>query len=90
MSDYDTDEEYQKSILEFFNLTEYENDIIMDKIGILYSKVKDIPLFQDKMREGAKTVMSEDLEIGLVILFSYENFKEFRKILENYKIKLSD
>jgi protein tyrosine phosphatase len=84
------DQNYQNKFLEFFNLEEYDNEKIMDKIKQLYEVIKDIPVFQKEMRESAARVMSDDLEMGLVMLFSYDNFSDFCSLLENNEIKLSD
>lgn len=84
------DEEYQSTMLHFFNLEKYDEEKIMKKISILYANIKDIPLFQEKMRQSAARVMSEDLEMGLVMLFSYDDISEFCRLLKNNKIKLSE
>jgi hypothetical protein len=86
MLSYTTDEEYQNDILNFFDLSEYNSDKIMGKIEELYLKIKDIPEFREKMRTSANQYMSEDLEMGLVIQFSYDHFKEFHTLLEAHSI----
>ena len=84
------EKEYQSKFLDFFKLEKYDSEKIMEKISNLYTDIKDIPLFQEKMRQSAARGMSEDLEMGLVMLFSYDNFSEFCSLLENNKIKLSE
>lgn len=86
MLSYITDEEYQRDFLNFFRLEEYNSEKIMEKIKELYLKIKDIPEFQEKMSAGANQCMSEDLEIGLVLQFSYDHFKEFHTLLETHSI----
>lgn len=86
MLSYTTDEEYQNDILIFFNLSEYNSDKIIKKIEELYLKIKDIPEFREKMQTGANQCMSEDLEMGLVIQFSYDYFKEFHTLLKTHSI----
>lgn len=83
------EQQYQNKFLDFFNLEEYDNDQIMNKIKRLYERIKDIPLFQKKMQDSASRVMSDDLEMGLVMLFSYDNYSDFCGLLENNKINLS-
>ena len=90
MNSYNNDEEYQNLFLKFFNLVEYDDEKIMSKIEKLYLQIKDIPVFQEQMRKGASGIMSDDLEMGLVVLFSYDHFANFYQLLENHQIKLSD
>lgn len=87
--DYNNDEEYRNSILKYFSLTEYNEQSIMEKTHMLFEKVKDIPEFQEKMRTAAQSMGCEDLEMGLIILFSYDHFAELVTLLENHQIKLS-
>lgn len=89
MVSYSTDEEYQKVLLDFFKISEYDNDIILSRVNNLYQQVKDIPEIREKMKIGAARINTGDLEMGLVMMFSYDYFGEFYKILENHKIKFS-
>lgn len=89
MVSYSTDEEYQKVFLDFFKISEYDNDIVLSRVNKLYQEVKDIPEIREKMKIGASRINTDDLEMGLVMMFSYDYFGEFCKILENHKIKLS-
>jgi hypothetical protein len=86
MLSYTTNEEYQQRILEFFQLREYNSEKIMVKIDELYQKIKDKPEFCEKMRAGANQCMSEDLELGLIIQFSYDHFKDFHTLLKSHSI----
>lgn len=90
MPSFETDEEYRNEFLNFFQITEYNNDVIMEKVSKLYDRIKDIHVFQERMREGANRAMTEDLELGLVMMFSFDYFKDFCQLLENHQIKLSD
>ena len=85
---YETDDEYRSSLLRYFSLSEYDEQSIMEKTHILFEKVKDIPEFQEKMRIAAQSMGCEDLEMGLIILFSYEHFTELVSLLENHQITL--
>ena len=93
MTDYETryenDDEYRSSVLKYFSLSEYDEQSIMEITHMLFDKVKDIPIFQEKMRTAAQSMGCEDLEMGLIILFSYEHFAELVSLLENHQIKLS-
>jgi hypothetical protein len=83
-----TDDEYRAALLKYFSLEVYEERTIMDKTDIIFQKIKDIPMFQEKMKVAAATMLSEDLEVGLILLFSYDNFPEFRLLLEEHHISL--
>lgn len=83
---FSTDEEYRSAILDFFSLSDFDEEAIIGKTNLIYEKVKDIECFQIKMREAAAQILSEDMEMGLVILFSYDYFQEFRSLLEKHEI----
>ena len=85
---YETDDEYRSSLLRYFSLSEYDEESIMEKTHLLFEKVKDIPVFQEKMRTAAQSMGCEDLEMGLIILFSYEHFGELVSLFENHQITL--
>ena len=78
---YETDEEYQQVFLSLFDLKEWDGDIISKSLDELYLKIKDVPELNEKMKMAAGAILSEDTEIGLRILFSYDNFKEWHKTL---------
>ena len=86
---YKTDDEYRSTLLNYFSLSDYDEESIMEKIHLLFDKVKDIPVFQEKMRTATQSMGCEDLEMGLIILFSYDHFEELVCLLENHEIKLS-
>lgn len=86
---YENDEEYRNTLLQYFSLPEYDEQSIMEKTHELFEKIKDIPVFQEKMRTASQSMGMEDLEMGLIILFSYDHFAELIALLENHQIKLS-
>ena len=81
--DYNSNEEYQDTLLSLFGMEEYDNTI-MNKINIIYENIKTIPDFINKMEEGAALYGSDDLEMGLVMLFSYDKLPIFHKALSRY------
>ena len=85
---YETDDEYRKTLLNYFSLTEYNHETLMIKTRELYEKVKDIPEFQEKMRTASQSMGMEDLEMGLIILFSYDHFAELVSLLKKHEITL--
>lgn len=86
---YENDDDYRSSLLKFFSLSKYDEQSIMEKTHMLFEKIKEIPVFQEKMRTASQSMGCEDLEMGLIILFSYEHFAELVSLLENHQIKLS-
>lgn len=85
---YETDDEYRKTLLNYFSLTEYNHETLMIKTRELYEKVKGIPEFQEKMRTASQSMGMEDLEMGLIILFSYDHFAELVSLLKKHEITL--
>lgn len=90
MIQYDDDDGYRNAILQYFSLSEYNEESIMKKTAELFLKIKEVPEFQEKMRDAAASMGCEDLELGLIVLFSYDHFPELVSLLENHQIKLSE
>ena len=86
--EYDDDVGYRNSILSYMMIPEYDEQTIMEKTHQLFEKVKDIPEFQEKMRTAATSMGLEELEMGLIILFSYDHFAEFGILLNKYEITI--
>ena len=89
MISYSTDEEYRSEILKFFKKDDYDEDILAEHMNELYGKIKDIPVFREKMMNAAACFLSNDPEVGLSVLFSYDHFPKFYQLLDEHKIKLS-
>lgn len=89
MISYSTDEEYRAEILKFFNREDYDEDVLSQHMNQLYNVIKDIPVFKEKMVNAAAYFLSDDPELGLVVLFSYDHFPKFHHLLDEHKIKLS-
>ena len=49
-----------------------------------FFKIITIPEFKTKLEYGAALVPTEDLEIGLIMLFSYYELPKFYKALQNH------
>lgn len=85
---YSNDDEYRSDLLAYFNLNDYNNEIIMQKVELIQEKVKDIPEIREKALEAGSKLNSTDLDLCLVLLFSYDHFHEFSKLLEKYNISV--
>ena len=85
---YENDEQYKEQLLKYFNLPDYQGDVIMQKIERLQKKVEHIPEIREKAFEAGAHINSKDMEMCLVLLFSYDHFNEFRKLLAKYNISV--
>ncbi len=81
---YETDDEYRTALeaqlhieLEAFILEEGTVPLL----GEIYSQTKDIQVFADLYEKSAAIMFSTNLETGLVVLFCYDFFKIFHRIL---------
>ena len=83
---YSDDEEYRKTICDLFDIT-YEPDVdieferFMPALDLIYFKTKDQPLFQVVYNQAASFMLSENQEIGLSVLFAYDNLPLFHEML---------
>ena len=82
---YDTDDEYRKVLLEAFGLESYDDKIIGIQKNI-FNEIKNNKLFNELLTKASNSILSEDLEMGLVLLFSYSYFKIFHTILKEFKL----
>ena len=65
---------YQANLLESFNLSEFDEVTINKEIDKLYLVFKGNERFKKCMKKVANSYMSEDLSVGLMLLFSYDYF----------------
>lgn len=65
---------YQANFLESFNLNEFNEEIVNNELNRLYNLLINHDRFKECMKILANTCMSEDLYVGLMILFSYDYF----------------
>ena len=81
---YETDDEYRVQFLSLFDLYEYKTEDIEDKTKRLYDTLIIEPKFEEIFRAAAHLFLSEDLEIGIGALFSYDYLKDFIKCVNDF------
>ena len=59
-------------------------------LDYIYMITKDEPLFIELYKKSAGQMLSEDIHIGMSILLSYSNLKEFHACLVEYKTNTSE
>lgn len=93
--DYSTTDEYRYQIQRIFfmdveNLvTEtdeiaYDDEAIKSGLEFILNQTKDSPLFVRLYEKAAEIVLSDNLEMGLAILFSYDYLNMFHSVLYIY------
>ena len=69
---------YKNEILNAFYLTKFDENIINSKIANIYNKInchdKYSHIFKSMCKNVAAKILSEDLEVGFTMLFSYSYF----------------
>ena len=65
---------YRRELLQVFNMVTFNNEVINQAINELYNKILKNPEFNECMKILANRSLSDDLEIGLMTLFSYDYF----------------
>lgn len=80
---YETDEEFQRCFLEFFNITEYDENRIQTKMDELFPKAQDVPELKSMMEKAAGELLSQDQHLGFQLLFSYHYLKEAYPLLSH-------
>jgi len=62
----------------------YDDNTISKTMDIIYENTYTIHMFIDLYREAAAKMLSTSMEIGIVVLFSYDFFKLFHECLVDY------
>jgi hypothetical protein len=62
----------------------YDEESISLGIDYIYSKTKQLKLFQTLFQKAAAKMISTNMEIGIVILFSYDYFSLFHECIVEY------
>jgi hypothetical protein len=63
---------YREELLTILDIKEYDELLINKSISELYEKIKDCKELKECMRIASSYFVTEDLEFGLMILFSYD------------------
>jgi hypothetical protein len=63
---------YNEDFLNIFDIDRYDDEIINERISFLYKKLEIQPDLKECMLKLAANFLSEDIEIGLMLLFSYD------------------
>jgi hypothetical protein len=72
----DTDPESYDELL-------YDNDAVKNGMNLIYDNTKDNPMFRELYRLAAGRFLTEDLEVGLCVLLTYDYFHDFIKVYES-------
>lgn len=72
---------YQMQLLQAFDIAEYNNDIINNKIIALYQEIRDTSFVKILMQQNPNTIHFEEPELIFTTLFSYDYFDLFHKCL---------
>ena len=85
LSQDDTTFKYQNDFLDFFELSEYDSEIIKERVSIYYDALKDNDTLKATITHLANShFLSNDDELGFYVLFSEDYFYEFTSILREY------
>jgi len=63
---------YRQDLLNIFDMVDFNDDIINDSINNLYIQLESNEKFNDLMLLSASKILSCDLKIGLMMLFSFD------------------
>lgn len=85
---YDNDDEYQECLKQVYNINTDNDDemftYMSNRIVILKDKMKHLEEIVHLCNLSAKMLLSEELEIGFLLLHSYDYFELFYKLYCNY------
>jgi hypothetical protein len=62
----------------------YDDKIMCDVMDYIFEKTYNVPEFRDLYLDYAGKMLSSELDIGMAIAFSYENFNLFHPCLADF------
>jgi len=63
---------YRQEIMDIFYVDDYDSTLLTQKIYELYKIIKECEFFKKCMKKLMVLCLSEDLELGLLLLFSFD------------------
>lgn len=69
-----SDDLYKAEFLQLFGLKTYEDNIIEKALSEISLKIKAYKPFSECILKAANRMMSEDIEVGIYVLYSYHYF----------------
>jgi hypothetical protein len=90
-ADYIRNTLYQEDYLNIFSIINYENfnfnddfELLSKAIYNLYEKIQDSDVLKIFMKKAAANLMSEDLQLGLCILYSFDYMYLMHECVSEY------
>ena len=74
--DDETDTIYRKEMIKVFDLDTFDLDMINNKVETLYKRLVFDDTMKQRLQENAGRMLSNDLVMGFMICFSYDQFEE--------------
>ena len=94
--EYDNDEEYRQSICKLFRHTdtdtttiEYDDDEFYNLIHCIEEKTGSLPAFRTLYIAAAAHLLSDEIQVGIVVLLSYDYLVDFHILLCNHFTNMS-
>jgi hypothetical protein len=83
---YDTDDEYQQTILEVLQVKDIDqfDNKLFDEI---HEKTREFPEWNELFFRYAAVFLSQDVLIGITVLFSYDYLALFQKALQCFFLR---
>ena len=84
--DYTNNDEYRDTYLKIFKLDNFDEEVINNQLAIIKNIIVKEDIFRELLIKSAGLYLTEDLDIGLMILFSYDYLKDFTQCLNDFII----
>ena len=68
----DSNDAYRDDLLDVLGVERYDDDLINTRIGQIAKDISGSEQLKPILAESAGRLLSEDLEVGLMLLFSYD------------------
>ena len=80
----DNNNAYRDDLLDILGMERYDDDLINSKISRIAEDVSGSEQLKPILIESAGRLLSEDLEVGLMLLFSYDTLSHTHACLSDF------
>ena len=80
----EADNKYRDEMLAVFDMTDFEEDVMVKKIEELTELVKENDRFNTLCTKSANRYVLEDLSMGLMLLFNCDSFHLIHKCFQDF------
>ena len=84
VEDNEKDDRYRKCFLEFLKIDNYEDNLVVNKINLLYECTKNIEDLNKIYTDKSEKMQSNNPSLGVIIMLNYNELDDYIKLLRTF------